>query len=413
MKVLMTTTGHAGHVLPLVPLARELTRAGHEVRLAGPSDRRAVAQRTGIPFHPLAEAPEAESWPVYESALELSHDEANIRVIGEIFGRIYTRAALPGVLEAVARWRPHLIVRETYEFASVIAAERHGIPHVRVGTGLAAVEDWGLELAAAAVDELDADAIRSSPYLTRTPLILEDPGALGQPDTHRFRAAGLESAADPPADGPLVYLSFGSVAGGMPFFPTLYRAAIDALAGVEARVLVTVGDAGDPEALGSLPGNVQVERWVPQERVMPNAAAMVGHGGYGSTLAALSAGVPMVVAPLFADQPYNARRVDQLGAGVALPALPSIRAAIEHGPAALAGLGDAVTRVLEDPAYGRVARRVAAETRALPPTEAAVGVLETVACHHPGWCSAADPYSLRGFSGSASGWTSAGSSSSS
>jgi UDP:flavonoid glycosyltransferase YjiC (YdhE family) len=427
MRVLMTTTGHAGHVLPLVPLGRALVRAGHEVRLAGPRDRRAAAQRAGVPFHPLADAPEAEAWPVYESTLGLSHEEANVRVIAEIFSRVYTRAALPGMQEAVASWRPHLILRETYEFASVIAAERHGIPHARVGTGLAAMEEWALELAATASDDLDAEAIRSSPYITQTPLSLEHPALPDQPDTFRFQSGtgaarrDGDGAATPLLDlgptssggGPLVYLSFGSVAGALPFYPALYRAAIDALADLDARVLVTIGDAGDPADLGPLPAGVRVERWVPQEQVMPHAAAAIGHGGYGSTIAALTAGVPMVVVPLFADQPYNARRVADLGAGVALPAFPSIGAAIEEGPGALAALGDAVRQVLDDPSCRVVAERVAAETAALPSVEDAVSVLEAVACHHPGWCSAAGPYNLRGFSGSASASTSAGSLSSS
>jgi N-glycosyltransferase len=73
--------------------------------------------------------------------------------------------------------------------------------------------------------------------------------------------------------------------------------------------------------------------------------------------------------PLFADQPYNARRMAALRAGVAL----------EGGPPAVAGLAGAVERVLGDPAYAAAAGRVAAETRALPPAEAAVAVLEDVA----------------------------------
>jgi UDP:flavonoid glycosyltransferase YjiC (YdhE family) len=50
---------------------------------------------------------------------------------------------------------------------------------------------------------------------------------------------------------------------------------------------------------------------------MAHAGAMVGHGGSGSTLMAMAAGVPLAVVPLFVDQPYNARRVAALGAGLA------------------------------------------------------------------------------------------------
>jgi UDP:flavonoid glycosyltransferase YjiC (YdhE family) len=89
--------------------------------------------------------------------------------------------------------------------------------------------------------------------------------------------------------------------------------------------------------------------------------------------------VPLVVVPLFADQPHNARRVHELGAGVALPAFATMRAALEHGPEALAPLAGAVRRVLADPAYRRVVGRVAAEARALAPAEAAVRLLEQIA----------------------------------
>ncbi len=55
---------------------------------------------------------------------------------------------------------------------------------------------------------------------------------------------------------------------------------------------------------------------------MPHASAMVCHGGFGTVRAGLAAGVPLAVLPLFADQPYNAERVQALGAGLASAARP-------------------------------------------------------------------------------------------
>jgi UDP:flavonoid glycosyltransferase YjiC (YdhE family) len=124
-------------------------------------------------------------------------------------------------------------------------------------------------------------------------------------------------------------------------------------------VLVTIGNDHDPAELGALPANAHAERWVPQSLVMPHAAAMVGHGGSGSTLAALAAGVPLALVPLFADQPYNAARVMELGAGLVL----------EQD---LGGLANAVYALLADP---RAARAIAAEVAALPLVDRAVGVL--------------------------------------
>jgi UDP:flavonoid glycosyltransferase YjiC (YdhE family) len=370
MRILFTTTGHAGHVLPLVPLARACVSAGHEVRVAAPRSRGAVVVRTGLPFAPFDDPPEDDVWAVYGLTPAMSPDEANAVVIGEIFGRLATAAALPGLLAIADDWRPDAIVRESYEFASALVAERLHIPHVRVATGLASTEDWLLGLAAART-ELPVERIRASPYLTMTP-----PGLDDGPAAHRFREVAPRRPAHREGD-PLVYVTFGSVASGTPLFPGLYTSALEELSGIPARVLVTIGDHGDPRELGTLPANVRVERWVPQAELLPHAAAIVCHGGYGTTLGALVHGVPMVVLPVFADQGRNAGRVGEIGAGIALPQPRSILAAA--APGAAAGLGDAVRRVLEEPGYRRAARDVASWARSLPPVETAPAVLEAIA----------------------------------
>ncbi len=109
---------------------------------------------------------------------------------------------------------------------------------------------------------------------------------------------------------------------------------------------------------------MHVEQWVPQSAVMAHASVMVGHGGSGSTLAAMAAGMPLAVVPLFADQPDNAERIDELGAGLRL-----------DGVSALAG---AVHELLTEPSYRRRAGEVAAEIAALPPIEHAVDLLEEI-----------------------------------
>ena len=220
---------------------------------------------------------------------------------------------------------------------------------------------------------MPVERIRSSPYVSLTP-----PGLDDGPAVHRFRD-GLPQVE---AREPLVYVTFGSVAAGMPLFPRLYTAALEALADLPARVLVTIGEHGDPAELGTLPANVQVERWVPQAEVLSRASAIVCHGGYGTTVGALVHGVPLVVVPVFADQGRNARRVAEIGAGIALPQARSILAAADEASEALAGLGDVVREVLEGPAYSRAARGVAAAVRALPPVTAAPAVLEAFAARH-------------------------------
>jgi len=100
---------------------------------------------------------------------------------------------------------------------------------------------------------------------------------------------------------------------------------------------------------------------------MPHAAAMVCHGGSGTVNLGLAAGVPIVVVPLFADQPYNARRVEAVGAGLALE------------PSDLALLPDAVRAVLAERSYRESAGLIARETSALPTVDRATEVLRSLA----------------------------------
>jgi len=394
VRVLFATTGDAGHLLPLLPFAQAAQAAGHEVRVATQRSRAEAVQAAGLTPWPFDDPPAAEWGPVMGSFAALSIDEANVRMVQEVFGRIDTRAALPGMRAAVAEWRPDLIVREQSEFASVLAAEHHQVPLARVALGLEASERWLAGLAAGAVDELRAQAglppdpagaaLLRGALLTLTPSALEDPAGPTGPDTHRFRAAaGPPGAPDPwpQGDDPPVYLSFGSVAARLGFFPALYAAAIEALAALPVRLLVTTGLGGDPAALGQVPANVRAERWIDQAAVTAHAAAMVGHGGYGSTLGALADGVPLVLVPLFAgDQWANARRVAEVGAGLLVQdAAGSGRGGMAPpAPEAFDELPRAVARVLDEPAFASTARAIAGEIAALPEVGAAVGVLEAL-----------------------------------
>jgi UDP:flavonoid glycosyltransferase YjiC (YdhE family) len=321
-------------------------------------------------------------------------------MVGEFFARIDTRAALPGLLAIVEEWQPDVIVRESWEFASILVAELYGIPLVRVGLGLAVVEETSIRVAATALAEQRAamglpldpagDRLRDTPYFTMVPAPLEDPAAPAPALAHRFAhgaPAGPTATvplADwwPAGDDPLVYLTFGSVTAGrhLPYFPAVYRAAIEALAPLRARILVTIGNDRELDELGPLPPNVHAERWVAQDAVAPHAAAIVCHGGYGSTLGALRHGVPLVILPLFSfDQWINGAAVARTGAGIALDAELDTRHVTDlPGAATLAELAPAVERVLADPSYGREARRIGDATQALEPVDAAVDVLAAI-----------------------------------
>ena len=139
MRVLMTTRGSAGHLLPLAPIGHACLRAGHEVLVAAQRQHRGNVERTGLAFAPFGE-PAPEEWmPLLAEFGQLNLDAANARMIGEYFGRLDTAAALPGLRSIVEDWRPDVIVRDCWEYASTLVAELHDIPVVRVALGLAAV----------------------------------------------------------------------------------------------------------------------------------------------------------------------------------------------------------------------------------------------------------------------------------
>ena len=398
MRILLTTRGSAGHLNPLAPFGHVALRAGHEVLVAAQGQHAGNVERAGLPFAPFGEPPPEQWMPLLAEFGEMDLDTANAVMIGDYFARMDTAAALPGLRAIVEAFRPDVILRDCWEYASTLVAELHGVPVVRVALGLAAVEALSIDLAAAAVDaariELGlppdpaGDRLRETPFLTMWPEALEDPAPW---PIHRFRHAVSDAAPPlpdwwPGNDDPLVYVTFGSVTAGehLPYFPALYRAAIDALAPLPVRVLLTIGDRRDPAELGPLPANVHVEEWVAQDAVVPHAAAVVGHGGHGTTLGALAHGVPQVVVPLFSiDQWANAAAVERAGAGVALDADRSSRRVLARpGPEVLDGLGPAVQRVLAEPP--REAERIAAAMRALPAADAALDELAAMSARASG-----------------------------
>ena len=178
---------------------------------------------------------------------------------------------------------------------------------------------------------------------------------------------------------PLVYVSFGTVLGHMSIAADAYRTAIEAVAGSDARVLLTVGRRFDASQLGRLPGNVHVEAWVDQADVLTEADVVVCHGGSGTTFGALGAGVPVVIVPLFADQFVNGQRVADAGAGVVVDTgrdrdgrrRPLSRDDVPR-------IAEAIETVRARSSYREQARRLALEMAAAPTADMILDELLTI-----------------------------------
>ncbi|EWT00219.1 hypothetical protein N865_17565 [Intrasporangium oryzae NRRL B-24470] len=386
MRVLFSTTAGAGHLGPLVPLARACQTAGHEVVVAAPVSFADPVRRVGFEHMGFPEAPPEALGRLMAGLENLSLDEANARMIQDVFGRLDACAALPGMTGIIERCRPDVVVREMCEFGSLAAAELVGVPHVQVALGMHELCDRAEPLLAQPLAELGAlvgmtdgrlsAALHDEPVFSTVPERLDEPyrhtPTDAAPRMLRFRDASLSVTPGSlpghwgkPTD-PLVYVTFGSVAGSFHQSGGLFASTLEALAELPVRVLLTTGESGDPDALRPWPDNAHVERWWPQVEVMPHAAVVVGHGGFGTTMTALAAGVPQVVVPLFAsDQVLNAERIAAAGAGVH----------VDGGTGSAASICDAVTELLTHLEYGARARTLAAEMARLPEVAEAVPVL--------------------------------------
>lgn len=158
MRALFSTTAGAGHFGLMVPFARACRDAGHEVKVAAPASFAEAVAATGLDHAPFADVPHEVLGPIFGRLPELSRVEADRTVMAEVFGRLDARAALPGLTEIMANWRPDVVVREFCEFGSLVAAQKAGVPQVEVAIGFAATLDSALPVVASPLAELDATA---------------------------------------------------------------------------------------------------------------------------------------------------------------------------------------------------------------------------------------------------------------
>src|SRR3954452_6742855 len=183
MRILLATTRGAGHVGPLVPFGRAAADAGHDVLFAGPGSAERAVRRAGFAFGDVGEPDAATVRRAWAPVWAPETSPGMLAVVQELFIGLHARTALDGMLGAIERFRPDVVGRETLEFSSALAAERLGIPQVRVGIHPDSDTDADPRLlmgvAAPALDELRpqiglerdpaARAIRESPILTLAP----------------------------------------------------------------------------------------------------------------------------------------------------------------------------------------------------------------------------------------------------
>jgi UDP:flavonoid glycosyltransferase YjiC (YdhE family) len=141
----------------------------------------------------------------------------------------------------------------------------------------------------------------------------------------------------------------------------------EAVAGLDLDAVLTLGPTVDHDAV-QVPDNVEVVAFADHDRLMPGRAAVIGHGGLGTVLRALAHGVPQLLLPLGRDQGFNAGRVEQLEAGIRLPA-----------DAAPGRIRTALRALLTEPRYATQATLAARRLAADQPDRTAAEALEHAA----------------------------------
>ena len=148
-----------------------------------------------------------------------------------------------------------------------------------------------------------------------------------------------------PENKKLIFASLGTVANENLNF---YKNCFEALGSRDDLIVVmSVGNRIDISDLGPIPKNFKVFNYVPQLKLLKKVDLFITHGGMNSSSEGLYNGVPLVVVPQFGDQPIVAKRVAELGAGIAL--VNNISSS---------DITNAVNKVLTDKSYKENAEKI-------------------------------------------------------
>jgi UDP:flavonoid glycosyltransferase YjiC (YdhE family) len=407
---LFATWDGAGSVPPELSVARELIDRGHRVTVLADPTIRGEAEAIGAGFRPWREAPHIVSRRSEDDMLRDYEAKTPSQLIARLCERLIATPAAVQAAEtsaAIDELRPDAVVSSGLLVGPQIAAEADGLPAfalmgniypmpapglppfgtgwrpargplgrtrdaamARIGRrlwdrGLPAVNAARAERGLAPLATLWEQLDHAERVLLLTSDQFDFPGEL--PANVRYVGPRLDDPEwvepwqAPAGHDPLVLVSLSS---GPQDQLELLRKVVSALAELPVRGVVTTGNAIDPTDVPA-PAHIQVVRSAPHARILEEAAAVITHGGHGTVIKTLAAGVPQLVVPMGRDQLDNATRVTARGAGVKVK--PSAK------PAAIAA---ALRKLLGGPAYRSGAEKLGEKVRADAESGAAIRELE-------------------------------------
>lgn len=362
-RVVLLALGSRGDVLPLVRLACALRREGHEATVVTSDDYEGEVRAAEVPFVSIAPGMH------FAASSEVSDESRRARFETPIGTMIALRSIMRSLADPLAGVMDELVGSDDVLVTGVLgtslaAALRQvrgcGVVHVtfaatvptacggsyicaplptRVSTvnrSASAVMQrafLGLTMApgreyarrhgrALTVAHVDRE-LTSGPTLIGTSPLLAPPAG-DWPGRVTVTGPWMRAALEPPptvdhgledflaAGTPPVYIGFGSAVSRDPIGDLTLFAAAARDAGVRVVARRSDWSVGDVSVLGP---HAYVVDTVPHDALLPRTAAVIHHGGAGTTVAALAAGVPSSVIWHNLDQPFHARRTSELGVG--------------------------------------------------------------------------------------------------
>jgi UDP:flavonoid glycosyltransferase YjiC (YdhE family) len=287
-------------------------------------------------------------------------------VIGRLFAGMSNGMA-DGVVGIAERWPAEAIVQSALQGAGLIAAAKLGLPLIQHGFGLVRTAGANRMLHEHMADTFRRHRVSGLPARVAA-IDVAPPSMVAAPEGWSMRYVPYNGGAvlpddllRPPEDRPRVAVTMGTVAPTMTGLGPVQR-LIELAPQVHAQFVVALGDA-DTSGLGPVPHNVRLAGWVPLNALLHTSAALIHHGGAGSTLGALAAGVPQLVIPSDADRYLNGDAVAAAGAGLSRSEA-ELDAPLVH-------------RLLDDPALRDGACQARSEIGSLPsPTQIARLVID-------------------------------------
>ncbi|WP_405453295.1 nucleotide disphospho-sugar-binding domain-containing protein [Streptomyces erythrochromogenes] len=371
MRVLFTGPASAGHLFPMIPTAQALRAAGHEVLFAGSQPLHQLRQ-AGFPVVEIGDGrtirdvfEQSTGEEVRYVTTDLTTDQILDRAANGF--ALLSRPTVDGLLDVAESWGADLLVYDSFQASAPLVAAKLKIPSVIQNFGVTSGHDMVDRLAANFTEAYETYGVPGPAEPTALNIV---PASLGgDPDGLRMRYLPYNGGGFVPREllrrgtRPRVAVTLGTVLTEMDGVRAIVR-LIEAAASVDAEFLLAVGDA-DLAPLGTLPDNVRPLPWVPLAELLTTSDALIHHGGSGTLLTALQAGLPQLLLPQGADHFANTDALTATGA--------ALRSTSDGVDAAL------LTRLTVDPELREAAERLRTENAALPTPAETVPALEALA----------------------------------